>query len=91
MGRRSWRQPSPLQVRIGAKGGTEILTHALRRCTHMHIGPGSLHAEMENAFNSISWAAIVAAVQARAPVFLQVVQCAYCEALSLLVVRAEGR
>ena len=77
---------APLQVGVGTQGGTETVVHALAAA--LMEGHAVFTVDMKNAFNSISRAAMFAAVKARAPALLPVVQWAYGEATPLHVVGA---
>ena len=77
---------APLQVGVGTRGGTETVVHALSAA--IAEGMAVFSVDMKNAFNSIDRAAVFAAVKARAPALLPVVQWVYGEATALHIVGA---
>lgn len=76
----------PLQLGVGTRGGTETVAHAVSAA--LEEGLAVFTVDMQNAFNTLSRAAIFAAVKAAAPQLLPMVQWAYGEPTPLHIVGA---
>lgn len=79
---------APMQVGVGTRGGVDAVAHAIAAVLHDHPLSVACALDCSNAFNTVRRDAVFAAVQARVPQLLSVVQWAYGEATPLHVVGA---
>jgi hypothetical protein len=68
---------APVQVEVGARGGVDAVAHAIATALEADPLAVACAVDCENAFNTVSRAAVFAAVQIRMPQLLPVVQWAY--------------
>jgi hypothetical protein len=79
---------APVQVGVGTRGGVDAVAHAIATALEADPLAVACAVDCENAFNTVSRAAVFAAVQSRMPQLLPVVQWAYGAATPLYVAGA---
>lgn len=82
------RSLGPLQVGVGTKGGVDAVAHAVVTALESDRHNVALSVDCENAFNTLDRSAMFAAVKARMPELLPVVQWAYGAGTPLHIVGA---
>lgn len=68
---------APLQVGVGTSGGVDAIAHAVTSALASDPDNVVMSVDMRNAFNTVSRAAVFAAVKEHVPTLLPVVQWAY--------------